>query len=476
MSFPRSASRAHLNAGRTNKKLGVETLERRDLMAVGDHLLHMRVADAAAVCGPLPLETAEIATATSPPSAAEATPDVSNYGNITAEVIDRVLFIRGDAGGNRFRIASREVTGEVYIRPISTTINGRVVDYQETFQNITRIDIDLGDGDDLVVIDDTRVVGMTIVTGAGNDEVSLRGPMPSLAAVGMYIHIPQPAQPLIVDGDLVIDTGDGDDQLTPFATVKGDATIRMGAGDDSFFEVMQPNNQITFEPAFVQPLVPPVLGELKATGVRSVDLGSGQDVENIPDDYRSDPDLVRIMHDVQDKLDLYQGMIERSEATPGTPQLVLPPAPELAARVDAEGRLEIEFGFLPAYRRAVERLVKRGVIVDAYSVVRGSGRASIREEDLRLFANLPGLTYLRTRPYLRPELESTDSFNLRWNPGWDFVRAGSATADDIAAQEGPQPVAGPPQLEDLPVRAPGEEGSLLESRYGTRILGPQPLQ
>lgn len=458
MSFLRPAFSRQ--ARQTFARLVVEQLERRELMAG----LDLQPASAEpGFCGPMPLEPDIVATGpvTPTPTRTIGRLDIGQ-GNITAELIDGVLTIRGDGAGNHFsiygyaigdgfwhlnsnRYFEQQLAAEqtIYVVPRRTLINGEWLTGATqalSFTGVTAIDIDLGDGNDWVEIWAIKVPQLTIRTGNGNDEVILKGMMPArMAYTDVWLEYPpiegpmgglyQAPQPLHADGDLFIDTGAGNDRLSPFAAVDGDATVRMGSGDDSYIEVPYRLNQPFVQPDPVTGLYPPperVIGKLTATGELSIDLEPDQDVENIPANWQDDPFLVSHIQNVPRVLDYYQGMIERGEATPEVPQIFTPPFPDVAAAVDAEGRLEIEFGFTQGFVRVIERLQARGVTIDAYSIARGMARAVVREEDLKLFANLPGLGYFHTR---------VPGYRQISDPEWDYVRPGSSTAAETNMAE-----------------------------------------
>ena len=194
----------------SSKKLAVESLERRDLMATGD---------------PYFIQLA--------PSA--------DGGNVTAEVIDGTLFIRGDTKGNQVQLFGYS-NGTVFIQGLNSrsTVNGQVTGLDGCQANFVTIEgvvngvnVEMGDGDDKIWLDGS-MPDVVITTGEGNDEVILGGIdgafFPS-CAMGMAII---PPTPLMIEGDLTIDSGDGNDTIYPYAIVAGDADIRSGRGDDVF--------------------------------------------------------------------------------------------------------------------------------------------------------------------------------------------------------------------------------------------------
>lgn len=393
---------------------------------------------------------------------------------IIAVMIDGVLTIRGDAAdsyleisGPRSDVISSQPGG--HERYALYAHGSRIADWPSyngyssaIFENVTAIDIDLGDGDDELRIRDSLTVPLTLRTGAGDDQILIRGNEGSSVAVGFNYYSSSPSS-LPMQGDLFIDTGDGNDQLTIDAEVKGNATVLMGDGDDFFTKLID-------ESPFSQGQY---IGVFSASGNLTVDLGAGQDIENIPADWRDDPQLAFRLNRQQDvllALDLYRGLVERGEATPGTEQLIELPGYQSSVRVDAAGRLEVNFSFTPGYERVIDRLRARGVVLEAYTFKYGGGRALIREVDLKLFANLPGLGYLTARSYYPAAEPSIVLTGFDANP-YDFVLPGTTTAEEVANIP-PSRDFGPPRLEDVPDNA---NQTLEESYYRNRPMGPQLL-
>lgn len=413
-------------------------------------------------------------------SAEEATEDdpQARFGFITAEVIDGVLTIRGDAGDNYLQLygpspslaAEWSMLEQLRTTYSITTYNTGIVGVAAfnittyvSFQYVTAIDIDLGGGHDFIRILNSLAAPLTLRTGDGDDEILIRGHEAYAGMAGFY-SFSGPAESLPMQGNLLIDTGAGNDELKIDAVIEGNATILMGDGDDSLIKLVE-TAQFGQGQYF---------GKFQATGQVTVDLGADQDIELIPANWRDDLELVdkvtRYGDGVNAALDFYRGLVERGEATSGVRQSLIIPGIAGAGRVDAEGRLEVVFNFTPGFERVIDRLQSRGVILEAYSINRGVGRALIREEDLKLFANLPGLSYLSLRIYpLTGEawLVSPESANL-----WDFVLPGSSTAEVVVAAPS-APIYGPPRLEDV---AANPNLSLLDSYFSRRRIGPQLLQ
>jgi hypothetical protein len=194
----------------SNKRLAVEALERRDLMATGD---------------PYVIQLA--------PSA--------EGGNVTAEVIEGTLFIRGDAKGNQVQLFGHG-NGIVSIQGLNSrsTVNEQVTGLVGCQAKLVTVEgvvngitVEMGDGDDIVWLDGS-MSDVLISTSGGNDEVIFGGVdvhfFPS-CMIGMAIHSPTAA---MIEGDLTINTGDGNDTIQAYAIVTGDADIRSCRGDDVF--------------------------------------------------------------------------------------------------------------------------------------------------------------------------------------------------------------------------------------------------
>lgn len=493
---------------RLSLRPSLEPLEPRQLMAADLPLLG-RLAAGQQVAGPIEFGKAAVEY-TAPASAGEVThPEWNavtgnvigdafyNYSNMTVEVVEGVLRIRGDFGRNYFRMFGGD--GSYRIEPYLTKINGQVWTAEHGpfhFSGITGgIDIDLGAGDDELTFEVTSTPGLTIRMGTGNDKVTLRGPdnrqfrSPSYGGevMGMaLIAVPVEAIPLAITGNVFIDTGAGDDWIAGYAKATGDVTVQMGDGDDNFVEGPLENE-------FWRPRTSRAI---TADGVRTIDLGAGQDVDNIPDNIDYDFELWGKMSWVGAFFPYYRGLVERGENTPGVPQLVRYIPYDNPVRVDGEGRVEVEILFTAGLGRVVDRLIARGVTIDAYTVLGGGARARISEQDLRLFANLPGLMRIQPVTYVREELRPP---MFRWELPWDYVRPGSVPAEEEARWGPRTPVTNPPDPplpEPTPPTNPGiviiainpligparfEEiqseinVSLLHSYYGVKLIGPRSL-
>ena len=404
-----------------------------------------------------------------------------NYGmgNITAEVVDGVLKIRGDAGRNIFSIFA--VSGEGVSFFTNSLLNGESTfaigfDVRKLrFNNVTAIDIDLGDNDDGLEVTETLLPKLTVRMGDGNDRIALKGIVPSI--LGMTMSWPvggvlwSTPQVLKIQGDLDVDMGPGDDEFSAWADVAGDATILMGDGDDSYLEKLYPlQSGVSFDSVTSQPIAQPQFaGKLTASGTVRVDLGAGQDVDNIPTKWWENKRLSAALQDVPRLLTYYQEVVARGELTPGVPQVIMPPWSDAPVRFDAEGRLEVEIFFEPGYGHVIERLQARGVILDAYSVISGRARAAISEDDLVLFGNLPGWEQLFPRYSTHNVVYTGHSLPAVW----DNVRPGSFTAAEVGAV-----VTGPELVLPFGPLRPSEvqpKNSLRDSYYGDLNFDPLEL-
>lgn len=468
----------------------LETLEPRQLMAVVEEVTVLSTAIAQeapalyrgfgqlSTMGPavyVPLQTIEVAnddtgiTLASPPPAGSVIGDLNGEtSNMVVTVEDGVLRIRGDAWANNFRMFGGD--GTYRIEPYGTRVNGQIwSDNGFKFTGVTNgIDIDLGDGNDEVTFEMTNAPGITIRTGAGKDRLNLHGPNtnqyrspPMIGDSQLRSIFPVPTEPvpLTITGDLFVDTGAGDDRFAGYANASGNVTIRMGDGDDSFIE--GPLDYEFWRPATSR--------TVNGAGVRTIDLGAGQNVENIPDDISLDTELWSKMYWLHSFFEYYRGMVERGENTPGVPQLVRYVPWDNPVHVDGEGRVEVEIQFTAGHGRVIDRLIARGVTIDAYTILGGGARAVIREQDIKLFANLPELirvnpvTYIHDGP--RPVI-------FRWELPWDYIRPGSVPeAEEIAWGPRPPVVTDPAPVEPLP-----DNPILITPFYPLRVVGPVPFE
>lgn len=344
-------------------KLAVEVLERRDLLAVGDPIL----LDIPAPQG----------------------------GNVTAEVIDGTLVIRGDDASNGI-VVYQDEDGSCYLQSFQSTINGLRTwpDGNGGFRaifvtGVTRgIDIDLGQGDDWLGLNGRGLQDVKIVAGAGDDSVNLGVVTiaPAYAVETATIKFPGPAT---IGGSLFIDAGDGNDLVSPFANVVGNVTILMGAGDDSVVDPVYTVIGIGIE----------IQSKLVVGGTLSIDLGPDEQDAGWPADWHSDAALVAKVHpDVLEAFDRYAAALRAGEVVPGQEWTwEQQDDGDPAAHFTSDGRLQIEFTYYAGERELIDRLEARGLQIERHANGNGLAYASIQESELALFGNLPPLAevYLR---------------------------------------------------------------------------------
>ena len=160
--------------------------------------------------------------------------------DVTAEVVDGTLYIRGGDQGDWVRIESRGSQSFAVIArrtrpgsPLLISLGGN--EDATVYDNVTAIVVDLGAGDDNVQVL-SGAPRLSIDTGDGDDVIRLGGMSSDFWPPGIILHsIPFPMAATI-HGDLTIDMGAGNDQLRPNARVEGDTVIRMGSGDDEIIE------------------------------------------------------------------------------------------------------------------------------------------------------------------------------------------------------------------------------------------------
>lgn len=379
----------------------LEQLERRDLLATfplletADELLRSR---ATAEVGPClaPAPWPELGRVTLDPHFVHW-----KGGNVSVEVVDGVLVVRGDAAGNLLTIealdeSTYKVTGSMSVTKINGvehSVNPPYVGLEQTFSGVTALDIDLGAGDDALLISGEAIRASTINLGAGHDQLILGGITedPYYAWVAIKLRDPQPISVL---GNLTVDGGAGNDEFIPFARVRGNASVQLGAGDDSFIELVYPTLAL--------PVVygtgvhgPKIRAEFTATGTRTIDLGADQEVNEIPADWRDDPRLKNV---VAWGLPFLFGQLDTALETgtfvpSGGVSHWFPSEGSRPFEINADGRMRVQFMYLPGFGRVMDRLRERGVqLIDANSDVDlGGGEAWIHGSELAKFANLPGL-------------------------------------------------------------------------------------
>ncbi|WP_254509851.1 hypothetical protein [Anatilimnocola floriformis] len=343
----------------------VEALERRELMAVADDLLASRPTS-----GP----RAPMGPHRSQPAGEIAGPILVIQPNteVDAKVVDGVLKIRGGSGKDAVFIGGGDGTFTVESTPngFLLVVGTLTPDPIPTFTGVTSIDIDLGDGDDSLIITATNVPRLTIKMGAGDDLVQLRGPWPNYGDGNIARdYYPNPITSLDILGDLSVDTGDDRDQFQAAATVHGNGVVRMGAGEDIYSRYAFGTNYFGH--------ISTGFGEFSATGNMELDLGADQDVDLPTIPWQTDARLAPMVEFANRYFEYYQDLIDAGGDTPGQPQLIAPEGMS-TTRVDAEGRFEVEFYFVPGYQRVIDQLLARGVTVDAYLIASGLGRASLR--------------------------------------------------------------------------------------------------
>jgi hypothetical protein len=217
-------------------------------------------------------------------------PTAVRDGNVTAEVVDGTLVVRGDDAGNQVLI---EAIGNdsFALQGINgwTTINGQVAwpsglsgDHFVTISGVTGgLDIDLGDGDNVV-----RLYGalpsVKIATGSGKDSIALADYCPLGTVILDSFYIPGPAN---IQGGLVVDTGAGDDDISPYVNVSGDVSLQMGGGNDRVNEGVHETLD-----------GPKGIEGLKASGTVLIDLGPDQ-LAPIDSDARAALDYARTLRE-----------------------------------------------------------------------------------------------------------------------------------------------------------------------------------
>ena len=411
-----------MNPARTNrKKLHVEALERRDLMALWD--------------GPVGYMD----------QGPNGPPRLG--GNVTAEVIDGRLIIRGDAGPNGVMIYALQngvyridsVNGWSLINGVNTrpgndpTFSWHAPEVSGVWRSI---DVDMGDGDDFVSIQG-NVPEVHIRTGAGDDAVDLEniGTLP-YSAITWGFHVPGPAG---VSGNLTIDTGDGNDRASIYAIVTGNALVQLGAGDDMFLEVGGSGG--FYGPSRIV---------LSATGTRTVNLGPGEEGVPVPDDWRDDPGLTRKLHPhILNAFEQYADDLAAGLVLPGEEwRLVQENDPTYVAVIRGDGRMQLQFFFSVGVREIIDRLQSRWMQFDAYSLDLGLAYVSVNEVELRYFAHLLGFGQILPR------------LNF-WggNPpkAWDYARDGvlpTGTPMKLPTVTIPEPPITNPPVANPPVSDP----------------------
>jgi hypothetical protein len=354
-------------------------------------------------------------------------------GNVTIELVDGTLFVRGDAGSDlvtviswgdgRYRVgANGRVTangvdidaesrvGSEWYLPLTPNGLGEWYANPNLPLAPNGIDIDLGDGDAVVRLQGQGYSTVRIRTGSGDDSLDIDGntyfPMPddpitmSIKTVGATT----------ISGDLFVDLGAGQDIATIFALVDGDAAVQMGAGDDVFVEPVMRLPSI-----YRSPERDPVWRyEIRAKGTRTIDLGSDETPPPMPDNWRDDPKLQdKVFEFILTAFDQYEADLAAGLIAPGAEwSLAKPWDPTYTARINTAGQMKLQFTFWGTSAETIEQLKERGMQFDAYSVDDGVAFVHLREDEFRYFANLPGIISVFTRTpfwdhvvwdYVRPE-------------------------------------------------------------------------
>lgn len=375
-------------------------------------------------------------------------PYVPPGGNVTVEVIDGVLTIRGDAKTNKIEVIPSGAGFVVRSIYQYSLINGQLAAHpphsDPIFTGVTSIDIDLGDGDDEVTIAGNKPIpGLSIRTGNGDDYVRLGGNIddPFAAVSEQWIQF---GYEQLINGNVVVDTGAGDDLFIPYAHVNGSVNVQLGAGNDSNIDLTY---NAKLDPVTGYSIYEPYLATFTADDGFVVELGTDQNLETVVDNWRSD-------HKLLGKID-YEPQV--------WPQISLDPT-------------EIDFSFLPGDEHFIERLQARGLEIDAYTVEGGLGRAKIHgADDFKVFT---GLTSLARISMAGRRNEGVVDF------AWEFERPettepivpGPTPPETTSPDPGPTtgPIQGPPRLEDIPLRGPNNPPeSLFESYYRSKVFGPQ---
>lgn len=365
-------------------RLGVEALERRDLMAGFDPPeIDLRFA--------APLAQA---------------------GNVTAEVIDGTLVVRGDSGNNEI-IIEQLSEGRFAIQGGAwTTINGRDTGWGAPYwlegipnplesgpiqiEGVTRgVSIEMGDGNDSVMLAGRSLPATEIETGAGNDSVSFyHGHL----IVSPYVILASywPPGPAMIHGNLRVDTGSGDDFVSPFAEVQGDAAIRTGSGADRIVPYTDISQGTT------------ILRKLEATGTVIIDLGFDEEDPGVPANWRDDPLLVERID--QHVAAFFEDYRDPNKVPTGHNGL----SPGNWGNSSRMGRLLLEIRYDWGQSEVMDRLERRGVTLrrlDKY----GLAEAWVTESELALFSGLPGLqwvsaplSFVNNPPNPQPDLNPDD--------------------------------------------------------------------
>jgi hypothetical protein len=151
-------------------------------------------------------------------------------GNVLASVSNGNLLISGDAAGNTISVESLG-SGVVQVRGFGTSING-AANAIRTFQVTGDVNIDMGDGDDVLRVTNVLLPGdLNIVLGTGNNDLLMgrttAGDTTRFGSTG--------TGPLQVSGNLQIAGGVQTDKVSQADVhVGGLASINLDGGNDQF--------------------------------------------------------------------------------------------------------------------------------------------------------------------------------------------------------------------------------------------------
>ncbi len=161
-------------------------------------------------------------------------------GNVTAEVVDGTLWIKGDRQGNNILIESNRVAGEVLrLSGQHTTINGDSASLD--LEGVDTIRADVGKGDDTLRMVWLAIEQIIVRSGSGEDFISVQG---SILTGPARIRTEGGNDVISIYGQnltsgingINFETGDGDDLIYLSDTGLGRRpTVRAGAGDDYLF-------------------------------------------------------------------------------------------------------------------------------------------------------------------------------------------------------------------------------------------------
>lgn len=166
-------------------------------------------------------------------------------GDVTVAVVDGNLLIHGDELANQIAITAAEMEGSYLIKGLDGTTVHRELSTdppggEVVVSGVTRdVVIRMGEGDDVVRIDDAAFRGnVSIATGGGSDQVVLglrpnEIPVPAAAASDAETDHRLLVEGVHIGGSLRIATGaDGDKIRVAHAAVRGSLLVLAGEGED----------------------------------------------------------------------------------------------------------------------------------------------------------------------------------------------------------------------------------------------------